>query len=186
MFYLDGGAPVQLAINSFPQPAINAFSSLCICHCNQPLKSEALAGFFFALFTLLVWDAKGQRWICELGITLLLSHLPVVIAICVGVNTTARERCFEIGQTLRTHLSLQFLLSTYVGMLLLRLLYHLGCWETRKWFCLRAPFLSFIMSCSRLCRFSLVFLSIYIDIVVFCWQGAAFGYIAQAGQLDRC
>ena len=167
MFYLDGGAPVQLAINSFPQPAINAFSSLCICHCNQPLKSEALAGFFFALFTLLVWDAKGQRSLCELGITLLLSHLPVAIAMCVGVNTTARGRCFKIGQTLSTHLSLQFMLSTYVGMLLLRLLFHFSMSGTWIWSRLKAPFPSFLCLVPGYADLPLVFHSTYLKLFFF-------------------
>ena len=109
---------------------------------------------FFALFTPLVWDAKGQRSLCELGITLLLSHLPVVIAICVGVNTTARGRCFKIGQTLSTHLSLQFMLSTYVGMLLLRLLFHFWMSGNEELVPFEGPLPKFLMSCSRLCRFA--------------------------------
>ena len=113
----------------------------------------------------LVWDGKGQRWICELGITLLLSHLPVVIAICVGVNTTARGRCFKIGQTLSTHLSLQFMLSTYVGRLLLTLLFHFGCRETRNWSRLRAPFPSFLCLVPGYADLPLVFHSTYLELV---------------------
>ena len=124
-------------------PSMRSVVSACVIAINL-LNQKPCQPFCFALFTLLVWDAQGQRWICELCITLLLCRLSFVTAICVGVNTTARERCFEIGQTLRTHLSLQFLLSTYVGMLLLRLLYHLGCRETRKWSRLRTPFPSFL------------------------------------------
>ncbi len=110
---------------------------------------------------------QGQRALCEVAITLLLSHLPVVMAICVGVNTTARERYFEIGQTPRTHLSLQFSLSTYVGMLLLRLLFHLGCRETRNWSRLRAPFPSFLCLVPGYADLPLVFHSTYLEIDFF-------------------
>ena len=134
------------------------------------------------MFTLLVWDAKGHRSLCELGITLLVSHLPVVIAICVGINTTARGRCFKIGQTLSTHLSLQFMLSTYVGMLLLRLLFHFWMSGNEELVPFEGSLPKFLMSCSRLCRFASS-LPQHLPEIVFFWQSAAFGNIAQAGEL---